>query len=176
MLIVAQWPEGRAEEGWEAGKVADFTLIQEIIRAIRNLRTEKKVTPGRRIPATIAAGERLPLLQSQAAILAALAYIDPQQLSLVEGLPEKPRDQAALVVSGIEIYLPLSGLVDVENERARLQKELAEVNAQIARLETLLAGPFAQKAPEPVVVGERQKLETYRATAASLTEQLNALK
>lgn len=176
MLIVAKWPEPQNLEGWEAEKLADFGLLQEIIRAVRNLRTEKKVTPGKRIPAILVAGDRLPILQTQSATLAALAYIDPQQLTLVESLPEKPKDQVGLVVSGIEIYLPLSGLVDLESEQTRLQKELDEVQTQISRLEGLLASPFAQKAPAAVVDKERQRLAAFQETAGSLREQLQALK
>jgi valyl-tRNA synthetase len=90
-------------------------------------------------------------------------------------LPEKPAGQTPLVVSGVEIYLSLAELVDTGAERERLQKELEEVQSQIARLEGLLASPFAQKAPAPVVEKERQKLSTYIETAARLSEQLHAL-
>ncbi|MCJ7432363.1 MAG: valine--tRNA ligase, partial [Anaerolineales bacterium] len=55
-LIVARFPEPREPEGWEESKVADFTLMQDIVRAIRNLRAEKNVAPSRRIAATITAG------------------------------------------------------------------------------------------------------------------------
>jgi valyl-tRNA synthetase len=176
MLIAAKWPEGQPEESWEEEKVSDFNLVQEIIRAVRNLRTEKKMTPGKRIAATIAAGERLPILQAQSKTLAALAYIDGQQLTLVENLVEKPQDQASLVVAGVEIYLPLSGMVDIEGERARLQKELDETQSQIERLEGLLTSPFGQKAPAAVVDKERQKLDNYKETAASLREQMEGMK
>jgi valyl-tRNA synthetase len=145
------------------------------VRAIRNLRTEKKVTPGRRIPATIAAGERLPIFQQQAKALCALAYIDPQGFTLVSELKEKPQDQVVLTVSGVEIYLPLAGLVDFGAERARLRSELSEVEGQIQRLEALLAGPFGEKAPPAVVEKERQKLIAWQETAARLREQLNGL-
>jgi len=175
-LIVARWPEAQPAEGWEVGKITDFNLVQDIIRAVRNLRTEKKVTPGKRIAATIAAGDKLSVLESQKATLAALAYFDAGQLTLVESLAEKPQDQVTLVVSGVEIYLPLSGLVDMASERQRLQKELDEVQSQINRLEGLLASPFAQKAPAAVVDKEQQKLETFKGTAASLNDQLAALK
>jgi valyl-tRNA synthetase len=163
-------------EGWEDQRVADFSLVQEIIRAIRNMRTEKKVTPGRRIAAIILAGGSLPILEPQVKTLAALAYLDPEKFTLTASLPEKPQDQVALVISGVEIYLPLSSMVDVENETARLQKELDETQSQIDRLTGLLASPFAQKAPAAVVDKERQKLAGYQDTAASLREQLEALK
>ncbi len=174
-LIVARWPEPRPEADWEAGKTADFSLVQEIVRAIRNLRSEKNVQPGRRIPAVLAGGENLPVLQDQAAALAALAQLDPQQLSMVAGLDEKPDGHIALVVGPVEVYLPLAGLVDPQEERARLQKDLAEASSQIERLEKLLASPFAQKAPEAVVQKERDKLAAYQETAEKISAQLEAL-
>ncbi|HWQ04359.1 MAG TPA: valine--tRNA ligase [Longilinea sp.] len=171
-LIIARWPQAQAAEGWEEDKVAEFTLIQETIRAIRNLRAEKKVTPGKRIPATIVCGDRLAAFQAQSRTLASLAALDASQLVLIASLPEKPQGQASLVVSGIEIYLPLAGLVDVEGERARLQKEFEETQSQIERLETLLSSSFGQRAPAAVVEKERQKLAAFQETASKLKEQL----
>jgi len=78
-------------------------------------------------------------------------------------------------VAGVEIYLPLADLVDLEAERARLQNELAEAEKQIERLRGLLASPFAEKAPPAVVEKERQKLATFEETAGRLREQLENL-
>ena len=61
-LIVARWPEPRALEGWEEAKVADFALVQEIVRSIRNLRAETRLSPvGRILPATLAGGSKTAL-------------------------------------------------------------------------------------------------------------------
>jgi len=174
-LIIASWPEPRPEEDWEAGKTADFNLVQEIVRAIRNLRSEKNVQPGRRIPAVLAAGESLAILQDQSAALAALAQLDPQQLRVVATLDEKPQGHIALVVGPVEVYLPLAGLVPPHEQHSRLQKDLAEANSQIERLAKLLDSPFAQKAPAAVVQKERDKLAAYRETAEKLATQLEAL-
>ncbi len=173
-LISARFPEPRAEEGWEAEKIAAFNTVQEVVRAVRNLRTEKRVPPSRRIPAVLAAGERAGLIESQRAMIAYLAQVDPEQFTILESLPEKPQNAVALTVMGIEIYLPLEGLVDVETEKARVQKELEDIQAQIERLEALLDSPFAQRAPANVVERERQKLATYQETAAGLRQQLAA--
>ncbi len=174
-LIVASWPTAYPAEGWETQKVADFNMLQDVIRAIRNLRTEKKVTPGKRIPALLVAGRMTRLLEEQKGVLAPLAYLDPRQLSIVESLAEKPQGQVSLVVSGVEIYLPLADLVDTEAERLRLQKELDGINVQIARLETLLAGGFTEKAPAAVVEKERGRLAGYQETAGKLKEQIERL-
>jgi valyl-tRNA synthetase len=175
-LIIAPWPETRPEEEWEAEKVAAFELIQEIVRAIRNLRAEKRVDHGRRIPVTFAAGDYTPIIEAQAATIAALAKLDPAQTDIHASLDEKPEGSIVLVVGPVESYLPLAGLVDIEEERARLEKDLAEAESQIIRLTNLLDSPFSEKAPEEVVQNEREKLETYQETAEKLRQQLEELK
>ena len=175
-LIAARFPEPHALEGWEAEKVADFALLQEVVRAVRNLRTEKRVPPSRRGPAVLVAGERTAVLSGQRDTIASLAGIDDAHFVISEALDEKPRNAAALTVLGIEIYLPLEGLVDAEAEKARLSKELEDVTAQITRLEGLLGSSFAERAPANVVERERQKLATFKETAARLEAQLEAYK
>jgi valyl-tRNA synthetase len=174
-LIVARWPEPRAEESWETEKVNDFALIQELVRAVRNLRSEKGVKPGRRVPAILAVQNKAALLNAQAATIASLAGLDPQALTIVENLATKPAGHIALVVGPVEVYLPLAGLVDSSEERARLEKDLAETSAQIERLEKLLSSSFAEKAPAAVVQKEREKLAAFQQTADKLRSQLNLL-
>ena len=172
VLIVAPWPQPRPEEGWEEAKVADFTLIQEIVRSIRNVRAEKGVKPAKRIAATIVGGARTDLLKEQSKVIAALAGLDESRISILESLPAKPENSIALVIGSAEIYLPLAGMVDLSEERARLEKELADTQVQIDRLEKLLASDFASKAPAPVVQKEREKLAAYKETAEKLRAQL----
>jgi valyl-tRNA synthetase len=169
-LIVARWPEPQPEESWEAEAITRFELVQEIVRSIRNLRAEKDVKPGKRIPAFIIAGDRTDLLKSQAEVLASLAHLDRNNLHIQETGAGKQEGQVSLVVSGVEIYLPLADLVDVEEERQRLQKEREDVDRQIQRLEQLLAGPFAERAPAEVVQKERDKLALLKETRAKLGE------
>jgi valyl-tRNA synthetase len=177
-LMVAQWPNTHHEEGWEKQKVADFSLVMDIIRAIRNLRAEKNVTPGKRLPATIVAGPRFDILMVELKTIAGLAFLDQHELRLVEDKQDSQlsaENQVVLVVSGVEIYLPLSGLVDMDAERSRLQKELGEIQSQVDRLEILLKGPFIHKAPTAVVEKERLKMANYKETIEKLKEQLLGL-
>jgi len=171
-LIVARYPEPRDPEGWEQEKIADFSLIQEIVRSIRNLRAEKNVAPAKRLAAQFSAGDKMTLLKEQAAVVAALAGLDANETKINKSLKKKPEDSAVLVVGSIEIYLPLAGMVDLANERSRLEKELKEAESHIERLEKLLSSDFAGKAPPPVVAKEREKLEGYRETAKKLKAQL----
>jgi valyl-tRNA synthetase len=171
-LIIAQWPEAMELEGWEGEAVEDFTLIQEMVRAIRNIRAEYNVQPGHKIACKIGAGDNLEMIEAQRQVFVSLAGVDPEALEIV-GEPMEPSEETInLVVTPVEISLPLAGLVDVEAERERLEKELAEAEGQIKRLEKLLASPFADKAPPEVVQKERDKLEDYRETAEKIKQQL----
>jgi valyl-tRNA synthetase len=171
-LIVARWPEAAPSADWEGQAEIDFSLVMEVIRSIRNLRAEKNVPPTRRIAATLAAGDRVLLLQEQAATIASLARLDQHNLTILEKLAEKPEGHIALVVGAVEIFLPLAGLVDSEEERIRLSRDLVELEMQIQRLESLLASPFAEKAPAQVVQKEREKLASYQETAKKIKSQI----
>jgi valyl-tRNA synthetase len=146
----------------------------ELIRGIRNRRAEYNVTPGKRIPALIAAGDAKEWLDEQRAVLCSLAKLDSNQLGIQPTI-EPPAQAATIVVGEAVCYLPLAAIVDLEAERERLSKELAEIAERIARSESLLAGEFAQKAPEHVVQRERDKLGDLQAEQAKLEERLTAL-
>ncbi|HLE13902.1 MAG TPA: valine--tRNA ligase [Anaerolineales bacterium] len=178
-LIVARWPQPEPEVAQDADSLVRFTLLQDIVRAIRNLRAEKNVRPGQRLPAILVCPPEIAeMLEEEKANLATLARLDAELLSIVPhggtAFP-KPEGHITLVVGPVEVYLPLSGLVEAGEERARLEKDQAEVGAQIERLETLLSSPFAEKAPAAVVQKEREKLAGYQETAAKLRAQLQAL-
>ena len=171
-LIVAKFPEPRELEGWEESKIADFTLIQELVRSIRNLRAEKNIAPSKKLAAQISAGDKTELLNQQSATIAALAGLDFSLLTIHQSLNEKPADSAVLVVGSVEIYIPLAGTVDMANEKPRLEKELKEAESHIQRLETLLGSDFANKAPAALIAKEREKLAAYKDTAEKIKSQL----
>ncbi len=172
-LIMARWPEpdttlldDEAEGQMEAAMA--------LIRGIRNRRAEYNVTPGKRIPALIAAGDAAQWLDEQRAVLCTLAKLDPGQLTIQPTI--QPPKQAAIIVAGdVVCYLPLAALVDLEAERERLSSELAAIESRIARSENLLAGQFAQKAPAHIVQRERDKLADLQTEQAKLKERLAAL-
>ncbi len=171
-LIIARWPEMMATEDWERGAVEDFTLIQEMVRSIRNIRAEYKVALGHKIACTISAGEKADLIQAQRQTFVSLAGIDPEALTVTPSPVTQSGEQITLVVTPVEITLPLAGLVDVAAERERLEKELAEAESQVQRLEKLLGSSFAEKAPPEVVEKERARLVGYQETAERLKQQI----
>jgi valyl-tRNA synthetase len=174
-LIVAQWPEPPAKVSEEDQIVERFSVIMDLVRAIRNLRSERRVEPTRQIAAIIIGGELTDLLNSSQQAIAALAKLDPEQLQIHSSLTEAPPESVPLVVGPVEAYLPLAGMVDLAAERARLTKELDEINEQIKRIKDLMAGPFSDRAPEDVVQKEWKKLDSLQKSANKITGQLKSL-
>ncbi len=171
-LIAAKFPQPSQPEGWEEAEVADFELIQEIVRSIRNLRAEQNVAPSKKIPATIVGGDKMDLLKEQTTIIASLAGLDQSQISNLQSLKETPKDAIALVIGSVEVYLPLAGMVDLAEDKSRLEKELKEAVSHIERLEKLLSSDFANKAPAALVQKERDKLAGYKDTAEKIKAQV----
>jgi valyl-tRNA synthetase len=174
-LIIAPWPQ--ADQGYlDQAAERQMTLVMDLIRGIRNVRSEYNVPPSRRISAVISAGEWADLLNAQRESFIRLANVDGEGLKIEQALSEQPAQAASVTVGGVTAFLPLADLVDLEAERARLRKELDAAAGQIARSEGLLEGnSFARRAPAEVVQRERDKLENLRATHATLQERLKTL-
>ncbi len=175
-LMITQWPSQSLALLDDEAEAEMSTLI-EIIRTIRNIRSEYNVEPGRQIGAYIAAGDNYELVSRHQDIVTSLARLDGEQLKLSATLPEKP-DQAAgqVIGGGIEIYLPLAGMIDVEAERIRCQQEIAQLEKRIAASKSKLANPdFIQKAPAEVVERERERLTDLELQATKTWDRLREL-
>jgi valyl-tRNA synthetase len=173
-LIVAHWP-GADMTRLDDVAEKNMDMVMELIRGIRNRRADYRVTPGKRIPALIAAGDAVDVLEKQRDELCALAKLDSGRLTIDESV--EPPAQAATIVAGeATCYLPLAEIVDLEEERERLAETLADLKERIAHSEKLLDGQFAERAPEHIVQRERDKLAELRAERAKLVDRLESLR
>jgi valyl-tRNA synthetase len=173
-LIVAAFPKG--EGGYaDAGAEREMASLIGIVRAIRNIRAEKKVEPAKLIEAYIVADGARSLFEAGRPYIEALARVRP--LHVVGAAAEAPREQVATaVLEGVTAVVPLAGLFDVDAERARLRKQIAEAEAEAGRLEAKLANEgFRSKAPAPVVAAEEERLGALRARLAGLQTSFNEL-
>jgi valyl-tRNA synthetase len=133
------------------------------------------VEPRRQIGAIFESTGDANLLEESQQAISALAGIDPENMRIESGAVQPPEDAVPLVVGGINIYLPVEGLFDAEQERSRLNAQLEEARSQIARLEDLLDGPFAEKAPPEVVEAEKNRLHEWKESEANILLQLEQL-
>ena len=175
-LMITPWPTVDPAQLDDQAE-ADMALLVDLIRQIRNARTEFDVTPGKVIPAIVVAGDELVMLQEQRTLLAFLARLDEAQLVVTRTLEEKPHKAIALVApQGVEAYLPLAGLVDLDQEIARLRKALAETQREIERAEGRLANQeFIAKAPPQVIQKDRERLAAQQERRDRLEARLRAL-
>jgi valyl-tRNA synthetase len=175
-LMITRWPKANGEQ-FDDEAEADMALLVDLIRQVRNARAEFEVVPGKAIPAVVVGGGKLEMLQEQRGLLAFLAKVDDGHLTLARDLDEKPRRAVALVVGqGVEAYLPLAGLVDLEQETARLRKQVAEVEREIQRAGGMLANEgFTSKAPAQVIQQQRDKLSAHQERRDRLEARLKAL-
>jgi len=172
-LIVSHWPQAD-QSLLDDEAEARMGLLIDLIRGIRNRRADYRVTPGKRIPAMIAAGDGARALEEQRAELCALAKLDPESL-IIEDAVEPPGQAATIVAGKVTCYLPLAEIVDLAAERERLSDALADLKRRIAHSEELLEGPFAERAPEHVVQRERDKLAELKAERTKLKDRLEAV-
>ena len=169
-LIVAKWPEPRNPEGWEDEALQKFEKIQDLVRSIRNARAEKNVKPSKKLGAVIVDQSYAHLYRTYLPTISGLSSTDLDQTFVYNTEYQPSEAVTALVVGSTDVYL--SGIESSEEDRARLEKELREIESHIQRLEKLLAGDFAHKAPAHLVAKEREKLAGYKETAEKIKAQL----
>jgi valyl-tRNA synthetase len=169
-LIVAKFPEPQHMAGWEEDALQNFGKIQELVRTIRNARAEKNIKPSLKLGATFADTANAALYKNHLTMISALSATDPAQ-TFVYDSDHKPSDSVLSLVTGsTNIYL--SGIESSEADKTRLEKELKEAESHIQRLENLLGGDFANKAPAALVQKEKEKLAGYKDTAEKIKAQL----
>ncbi|MBM4117511.1 valine--tRNA ligase [bacterium] len=175
-LIVAPWPAPPAALRDEAAeRELDFRIA--LISSVRGLRQELGLPPGRELTLILRGEGQALAAQLGAArpFLASLAKVSDYRLEPPS--PRKPKPAAGAFLPGLEIWLPLSGLVDLAEERRRLEKELAKLQREIAGSEAKLASAgFRAQAPAEVVAQVEARLALGRDTARRLGESLENLR
>lgn len=155
----------------EAEKVMESVI--EIVRAIRNVRAQYKVSPSKWVEARVYAGELMSGLSAEAVMMETLAKARPLSI-----LPRQDRrsgedKELVLVLKGAEVVMPLAGMVDLLAEEQRLLREREEIQARISQLQVRLRDEaFVTKAPTPVVEKERQKLAMLEDKLKRLEQEL----
>ena len=174
-IMISRWPvESRYFLNEQAEK--EMTFLQNLIGAIRNIRGEMNIPPGKTADVIISGnsnGFSMDLIKDNQAYFFQLAKVDKLKCSESAAKPPK---SASAVVNHFEIYLPLEGLIDFNIEKDRLQKEIDRLEKQLESLNTKLqSNDFLNKAPEEIIGREKKKKTDFEASLAKLKTNLESL-
>jgi len=159
-ITVAPWPQVNEALMFPDAET-EMNLLTEIIRSVRNIRAEVNVPMSKKIELLIKAGDAQTLDRLQRGEEYLVRFCNPEKLTISMDLTAPDKAMSA-VVTGAELFLPLAGLIDIEQELQRLEKELAILNFEVERIEKKLNNPgFVAKAPAKVIDEEKAKLADY---------------
>ncbi|GGG74339.1 valine--tRNA ligase [Paenibacillus radicis (ex Gao et al. 2016)] len=174
-ITVAPWPVYEAAlEAPDA--VKEMELLMDLIRSVRNVRAEVNVPMSKKIELLIkpsdAAAEAL--LQRNEEFIVRFCGTSKLEIGLSLAAPDKAM---TAIVTGAELYLPLAGLLDISQEIARLEKELATLNNEVERIEKKLGNEgFVAKAPAKVIEEERAKMADYADKRSKVVARIAELR
>jgi valyl-tRNA synthetase len=173
-ITTSPWP--KAKKAWfDARAEEDVAFLQDVVTSIRNMRSEMNLPPSKLVPAVVKAeGDALALLEANRAVLGPLARVGEWTLG-----PDAQRPGVAVsaVARGVEVFIPLAGLIDVDAERARLTREVDKAFGDLeGTKKKLMNQDFLAKARPDVVQREKDRLELLDQTVAKLNKALDALR
>ncbi|MCR4401861.1 MAG: valine--tRNA ligase [Firmicutes bacterium] len=175
-VMVSAWPtfEERLDD---PDAEAEMVTIMSVTRAIRSIRSEMNVPAQKKVAAVaVAEGRTAQALQTGRDLVMRLAGLE--RLRVEKELEHKPEKAAHAVVAGVEVYVPLGGIIDLESEIRRLERDMRAAEAALEAAERKLSNPgFLEKASEEVIDRERARRGEYaekRERLAALLQDLRA--
>ena len=174
-LVVATYPTVHPEQMDEQA-AEEMEFLMDFIRSVRTVRNEMNTPLSKpiNIIAKVSDGAHYAILKENESYIA--RFSNPEEFVYGEDV-EAPSDAVTSVITGAEIYLPLAGLINIEDEIARLEKEAEKLQQEVDRVEKKLSNEkFVAKAPAAVVEAERAKGADYQAQREAVLERIATLK
>ncbi len=173
-LIQESWPVYQDSLTYQK-EVKKLELAMEAIRSIRNIRAEADAAPSKKLTAVILSkGQELEDMKDGARYIKNLANIT--DITFITESSQVPEEVMSAVIGNVEIYIPLDDLLDYKAEFERLTKEKARLTGEVSRVKGKLSNEgFVSKAPEQVIVAEKEKMEKYEDMLVKVTERLSLI-
>lgn len=173
-IMKAEFPA--AESKWIDPKTEkSMSFVQNVISAVRNIRGENNIPPAKEINLQVVVTKR----ERGATLVTHEKYV--QKLGKVASIEKikagsKPKLASSSVVDGIELFVPLEGLIDVGSERKRLEREIVRLEQMVESIQKKLRNPrFVERAPKEIVEKEKEKEENFRTSLEKLRGNLEHL-
>jgi valyl-tRNA synthetase len=171
-LATAQWPLPHPRAKSEEQAIARFDLLRDAVSAVRRIRSDYAIAPGKTIDVQIQSASNAPLFNDHATLIGRLC-----RSTVKVGSQSASAGAAhAVLTDGSEVIVPLGGLVDIGKECGKLRGELGQLDAQLAALSARLENQgFVGRAPAAVVESERKKHGEWIRRREQLAEKVKAL-
>lgn len=171
-LIVSMWPNGNYD--FDDDVDGAMTVLQELITSIRAIRSRMNIAPSKNVDLKIKCSkDQSDLISQNKKLFMALAKIDSYDYG---SSMERPPQSATAVVHGMELYIPLDGLVDLDKEKMQLEKRKIKIEGLLIGIDKKLSNKqFINNAPENVVDGERKKGVNLRDELTKINSNLEIL-
>tara|TARA_B100000482_G_scaffold177168_1_gene147430 strand:- start:2096 stop:3544 length:1449 start_codon:yes stop_codon:yes gene_type:complete len=172
-LIIMPWIKNGSIQDKDAEDNMD--ILKEVITSIRSIRSRMNVAPSTRCDLVVRCNDDQKLfIDEHTNLIQALAGVN--NISTGKNL-DKPSQSATAVSAGMELYIPLKGLVDLEGEKSRMEKRILEIDRLLTSINAKLSNQnFLQRAPEPVIEKERSNLKKLNQELEKVTANLEVLK
>ncbi|RHW40650.1 valine--tRNA ligase [Neobacillus notoginsengisoli] len=174
-ITVTTWPQADASLS-DHEAAAEMKLLVEMIRAVRNIRAEVNTPLSKKIKMYVKAKDEstLQMIEKNRAYIERFCNPEELEMSIEIGAHDKAM---TAVLTGVEIILPLEGLINIDEEIARLEKEKARLDKEVERVQKKLGNEgFVKKAPAHVIEEERAKERDYSEKRAIVEARINELK
>ena len=170
-LMVSKWPYAKNENAFKEQE--EFVeRLKSIITEIRNTRANMNVHPSKKAELIFVTEKYEKEIEEAKEFLLKLGF--GSNITIQKDKTGIKDDAISIVQDGIELYMPFEGLVDMEQERKRLQEEKTRLEGEVARCEKMLSNPgFMNKAPQSKIDEEKAKLEKYKDMLAKVMESLS---
>ena len=172
-IMISSWPK-YSEEFNFAKEEKQIEKIKQIIIGIRNIRTNMNVHPAKKSTLIFVTENDEEMIINSQEFIKKLGFADK---IIVQGNKNNiPQNAMSVLSEELEVYLPFDELVDIEEEKKRLQGEKQKLEAEVERASKMLSNPgFVNKAPENKIKEEKEKLEKYKQMLENVEERLSKL-
>ena len=172
-LMLAEFPRYNGKRSY-ASSVKDIEPIKEIIKSVRNIKIKVGAAPSKKVTLLVIA-ENKKTIKNGSVYIEKLAGVE--KIEFIDDKSALPEKTVSQVLDGIELFIPLGELVDLEKEIARLQSDLDNIENEVKRASGKLSNNgFLEKAPKSLVDAERAKLDKYLDMREKIIKQIKDLK
>ena len=172
-LMLSKWPEENEKLDFENEETI-VEKLKQIIVEIRNVRANMNIHPSKKSELIFVTDKYAKEIEDAEEFMLKLGF--GSKITIQNNKDNIAQNAISIMQDGINLYMPLNDLVDMDEEKKRLQNEITKLEAEVQRCQKMLSNPgFVNKAPEAKINEEKAKLTKYEEMLKQTKEHLQGL-